>query len=128
MRIFKALAAGLAVGVILLEALRTAVQAFAPGHNLYDLAANAGAVPLTALLGLAGAWLLAGTFAGAMATAMAGNRLAGWLAGMLLCLPAGLILMLSGLEGSVVAIASLPLVGAIAGSAIARRVVRRDAA
>lgn len=128
MRIFKALTGGLAVGVVLLEALRASLQAFSPEVDFNESISNASTIPVHIMIGLPVAWLVAGLVAGAMAAAMAGNFLVGWIAGMLLCIPAGLILVLSGLGGSVVATALLPLAGAIFGSAIARRIYMADAA
>lgn len=128
MRIFKALTGGLAVGVVLLEALRASLQAFSPEVDLNEAINNSLAMPVQMMIAISVAWLIAGLAAGAMAAAMASNFLAGWMAGVLLCVPAGLILALSGIGGTVMAIALLPLAGAIFGSAIARRMYKADAA
>ena len=121
MRILKALAAGLLIGVIVTEALMAAIGVFAANPNLHEDLAAGRLLPGMHLMAVAAAWLLGSTLAGAMSTAMSGLRLLGWIAGGLLCLPALLILLLAGFPWAVVSIGLLPVAGAIAGAAIALR-------
>lgn len=122
MQIFKALAAGLVVAVILIEALCAAVQVLTPELDLLE-AVHGDLIPPPAVASsLALAWFLGGIATGTMSTAMGGSRGAGWIAGLMLCIPPGLIMVSSGPATGILALAGLPFAGAIAGSAIAGRV------
>ncbi len=123
MRMIKALAGGLAVGIIVTEALLAAVQVLTDNPTLSEDLAVGQLPPGSQLLAVAIAWLLGSVLAGAMSTAMSQLAFMGWLAGAMLCLPALLLLVLSGLPWGLVSVGFLPLAGAIAGSATARRLL-----
>ncbi len=121
MRPLMALAAGLLVGLIVIEAVLAAIRVFTSNQELMLDLASGNLLPGPHLLAVSATWLVGSILAGAMSTVMSGSRACGWLAGVLLCLPALLTLTLAGFPWSIVSAGLVPLAGAIAGSALARR-------
>lgn len=121
MRPLMALAAGLLVGLIVIEAILAAIRLFTSNPELMQDLGSGMLLPGTHLLAVSATWLVGATLAGAMSTVMSGTRVWGWLAGLLLCLPALLTLTLAGYPWAMVSAGLVPLAGAIAGSALARR-------
>lgn len=120
MRWLKALACGLLIGLVVTEALLAATGLFTSSQNVMQDLAGGVMLPGTYWLAVGSAWLTGAILAGAMSTLMGGFRACGWLAGLLLCLPALLTLTLAGYPWAVVSGGLLPLAGAVAGSALAR--------
>ena len=126
----KALAAGVLVGVILIEAGLAGLRSLAPESALI---VNAGErfvgaliwplLPLPAMI-----WMLGGALGGAMAAAMAPKPGWGLGVGALLGLPAFLMVgMVTPGNPSALLAATVPLSGAAAGTALAARLRREDA-
>ncbi len=129
MRTLAGIAAGLLVGVVLLEALAAGLLVLVPDSVLRADFGQYGLLlwpllPVPALL-----WLSAGLAAGAMTTAVARCPLVGILAGAGLAVPAGLVVGLAwpGSAQTVLA-AALPLSGAAAGALLVARVLKADRA
>jgi hypothetical protein len=116
----RALAAGLAIAVIVIEALLAGLQLYTGSHAHIELAAGQ-VLPTTILLVTGTFWLLGGVLAGAMATGVSGWRITGWMAGALLTLPLLVMLLLAGFPWAVTLFAGAPLAGSIAGAAAASR-------
>ncbi len=119
--ILRAMAGGLAIAVIVVEALLAGLQVFTGGAHAHALLAAGTPLPLGTFVVVATIWMFGGALGGTLATAMTGWRLMGWLVGLLLGLPLGLLLLLAGLPWIVVSLATIPIAGAVAGAALARR-------
>jgi hypothetical protein len=117
----RAVAAGLATAIIIAEALLAGLQVFTGGAHAHAMLASGTPLPAATFIAVSTIWLIGGILGGALAAAMTGWRLVGWLVGMLLGLPLGLLLLLAELPWAVTSIAALPLAGAVAGAALARR-------
>lgn len=115
-----AVTAGLAVAVVMLEALLAGIAVLAPELDL-DARIHAGQnLPGTARLILIGAWVIASGLGGLMATAISSSRTVGCIAGVLLMAPALVIGVFSGMpEAFVSALGVSPLVGAALGAWLA---------
>lgn len=124
MSILKALAAGLAVGIALIEGLCQALAAFTPLPLMCPPGPHA-ASGMPYALPLALIWLAGGAAAGAMASGMARRRTTGWITGAALCIPLALIAVLSDTGGNL-AFVALPLFAAGAGAEFAGRMMARD--
>lgn len=124
MSILKALAAGAAVGVVLIEGLCQALTAFTPLPLMCPPGPDRSAI--LHILPLALIWLPGGVAAGAMAAGMAGRRAPGWITGAALCIPLALIAVLLDVAGSELAVVALPLFAAGAGAELAGRLIKRD--
>lgn len=131
MRILAALAAGLIIGIILIEALSAGLSVLLP-ENLMQVQAADGyggrvtwpLLPIPALV-----WLVGGLAGGAMTAATAPHPAWGLAAGGLLAIPAFTLLgMITPGNPMALLAASLPLGGAMAGAAIVARLRRDDAA
>ncbi|HLS05940.1 MAG TPA: hypothetical protein VK036_06550 [Wenzhouxiangella sp.] len=123
MRALKAIASGLVVGVILIEAALAGLAVLLPPSVLMsssDYPAEPLAWPLLPVPALV--WLVGGAAAGAMAAAMNKSAWTGVLAGLVLAVPAALVVGLVEPGDSGILLAGcLPLAGAAAGSALAAR-------
>lgn len=117
----RAVAGGLAIAVIFVEALLAGLQVFTGDGHAHAILAVGTPLPLSTFLVVSLIWLIGGTLGGALAGALTGWRPVGWLVGALLGLPMLLLLLLAGLPWAVTGTAAFPLAGAIAGAAIARR-------
>lgn len=118
----KALLAGLLVGIILIESLAAGLAVLLPA-DLLTVSIAGGRIPAWPLFPLpALIWLLGSTAAGAMATAMRRQAAAGMVCGALLAVSAFVLVNLTT-PGNPMALlaAAVPLAGAAAGSALARR-------
>lgn len=124
MSILKALAAGLAVGIALIEGLCQALAAFTP-LPLMCPPGPESASGMPYVLPLALIWLAGGLAAGAMAAGMARRRFTGWITGAALCIPLALIAVLPDAGGSLPLVA-VPLFAAGAGAEFAGRLMTRD--
>lgn len=124
MRVLWALAAGLLIGIVLIEAMSAGLQVLLPGTALHVEAADGFGgqlvwplLPVPAIV-----WMLGGLAAGTMAAAMGPHPVCGPIAGTLLAIPA---LTLVGLTapGNPLALlaAALPLAGSAAGTAVVVR-------
>lgn len=121
----KALLAGLLVGIILIESLAAGLAVLLPAA-LLTVSFEGGRIPAWPLFPLpALIWLLGSMAAGAMATAMRGQAVAGIVCGALLAISVFVLVNLTT-PGNPMALlaAALPLAGAAAGSALARRLER----
>lgn len=124
MTILKALAAGLTVGIVVIEGLCAAVAAFTPFPPPCPLRVPIETMPVPAMVLV---WLAGSAAAGAMATGIAGRGTTGWIAGALLCLPLAVTAALSGPTNSAsAALIMLPLFGAGAGATLAGRLLADD--
>lgn len=123
MRALKAIASGLVVGVILIEALLAGLTVLLPAPlltSVSDYPARPLAWPLLPIPALV--WLVGGAAAGAMATAMNQSAWTGVLAGLVLAVPAVLIVgLIEPGDSGILLAGCLPLAGAAAGSALASR-------
>lgn len=128
MRILAAFCTGLVVGVVLIESMTAGLLVLVPEDAMSVHAADAGRLiwpllPVPALV-----WLFGGAACGAMASAVAGKAIVGWIAGALLAVPALLIVnLVSPGDPLCLLAAALPLSGAAAGSVFAARLERSDA-
>jgi len=117
----RAVAGGLAIAVIVVEALLAGLQVFTGGAHAHAALAAGTALPPAEFLAVCAIWLLGGILGGTLAAAMTGWRAVGWLVGILLAMPLGLLLLLAGLPWGLAGIAALPLAGALTGAALAHR-------
>lgn len=130
MRILVALAAGLFISVILIEAISTGLSVLLPEAAMRVEAADgyAGPVVWPLLPVPAFIWILGTLAGGAMASAVAPHPAWGIGVGALLALP---VLVLVGLvtPGNPLALlaAALPLLGSAAGAALVRRLRLQEA-
>lgn len=128
MRILFALATGLVVGTVLVEALLAGLLVLLPASllQIQTSANEALAWPLMTLPALV--WTAGGAACGAMATAMSQRAAVGVAGGILMALAACLLVNLTtpGSETSLLA-ALLPLTGSVAGTLLAAHLVRADA-
>lgn len=130
MRILGALAAGLVIAVILIEALSAGLAVLLPEAVMFVRAVDGygGAIfwpllPVPALV-----WMLGGLAGGAMSAAAAPHPGFGLALGALLAVPAFVVVGIAT-PGNPMALlaASLPLAGSAAGSILAARLRRNDA-
>ncbi|QKK03622.1 MAG: hypothetical protein HND55_13705 [Pseudomonadota bacterium] len=121
MRTLGALAAGLLIGIVTIEAVCAMITLLLDPAAPQPLISR---LPLDAVsaLAVAAAWFGGGLLAGCMASAVTGRRLPGWLCGTLLGLSMLLVVNLND-PGSVLALIApaWPLSGALVGSGLARR-------
>ena len=131
MRMLKATAAGLVVGIIFVEAVTSGLSVLLPASmiRIDPLPGIAAALPWPLWPAPAATWVLGGSMAGAMATALGGRSACGVLTGALLSLPvvANVGWVTPGNPMMLLA-ALLPLSGAAAGTALALRLRDEDAA
>lgn len=124
-RMLAGILAGLALGVVVMEAFLAGMTLLLPAFDpegLFDPAAGPGWYPGWCL-----AWLLAGAAGGSMATGVARRWPAGVLSGILLATAAILHAALSPLpDFLVIVLALLPLAGAVVGTRLAARLLARD--
>lgn len=123
MATLKALLAGLLVGIVLIEGISAGLAVLLP-VDLLVVSFAGGRIPAWPLFPVpALVWLLGSTAAGAMATAMGRHPAAGVGCGALLALSAFVVVTLVT-PGNPMALlaAAVPLGGALAGSALARRI------
>lgn len=124
MSIIKALAAGIAVGVVLIEGLCQALTAFTPLPPMCPPGPDGtGALHI---LPLALIWLTGSVAAGTMAAGMTRRRPTGWITGAALCIPLALIVVLLDVTGGELAIVALPLFAGGAGAELAGRLIVYD--
>lgn len=123
MKTLKATACGLLVGVILIEALLGGLTVLLPSSLLMSVSTYPPApqpwplLPIPAVI-----WLLGGAAAGAMAAAMRQSGWTGVFAGLVLAVPAALIVgLVEPGDSGILLAACLPISGAAAGSALASR-------
>jgi len=125
----ESLAAGLAVGAVLIEAAKAASTAFLPYPSVLVFADGRGIEvvwPLALLPALS--WVAGGMACGAMTCGMSGSRALGLLGGGLLGLAPALIVNLAAPgEADALIAACLPLLGAVLGTRWARQLVELDA-
>lgn len=130
MRILVALAAGMVIGVILIEATSSGLSLLLPESAMSVRAADgfASAVIWPLLPAPALVWMLGGFGGGTMAAAAGPHPAWGLAVGLLLALPAFVIVGLVT-PGNPLALlaAALPLVGAAAGTALVLRLRRGEA-
>ncbi|HSH27972.1 MAG TPA: hypothetical protein VK972_09455 [Wenzhouxiangella sp.] len=124
MRVLGALTAGLAVGVILIEAISSGLGVLLPETMMrVETAIGQGAVLVWPLLPVpALVWMLGGLAGGCMAAAAGPHPALGLVAGALLALPPFIVVGLAtpGNPAALLA-AALPLAGAAAASALVAR-------
>lgn len=128
MRILVALAAGLAVGTVLMEAMLAGLLVVLPESLLRVQTPVSGplAWPLMTIPALV--WMAGGATGGAMAAAVSGRTGVGLLAGALMGVPAFVVVNLSTPGNPMAALAALlPLAGSAAGALLAARLLRADA-
>jgi len=118
----RAVAGGLAIAVIVVEALLAGLQVFTGGAHAHAVLAAGTPLPLATFIVVTVFWLVGGTLGGTLAGALTGWRPVGWLVGMLLALPLLLLILLAGLPWAVASVAAAPFAGSVAGAALARRV------
>lgn len=130
MRVLVALAAGLIIGVILIEAVSAGLLVLLPDTLLLVEAADGfGGPVLWPLLPLpAVVWLIGGLAAGLMSAALAPHPLWGLCTGVLLGLPAFVLVGLTT-PGNPMALlaASLPIAGSAAATALVSRLAGEQA-
>lgn len=130
MLVLKALAAGVLVGVILIEAVLAGLRSLIPEAALI---VNAGEhfvgpliwplLPLPAMI-----WMLGGALGGAMTAAMAPKTGWGLGVGALLALPAFVLVgMVTPGNPAAFLAAAIPVAGSAAGTALAARLRHEDA-
>ncbi|QOC22204.1 hypothetical protein IC757_14465 [Wenzhouxiangella sp. AB-CW3] len=119
----RALAGGLGLAVILIEALLAGLRLLTDSAHAHAALANGQLLPPAVAISLIAIWWLGAALGSALATALTGHRVTGWLIGCLLGLPMILMMILAGLPGPVLVMAGVPLAGAIAGAGLARRVI-----
>ncbi len=119
----RAVAGGLAISVIIVEALLAGLQVFTGGAHAHAALAAGTPLPLATFVAVTVIWLIGGTLGGTLAGALTGWRPVGWLVGVLLALPLLLLLLLADLPWAVASLALAPFAGSMAGAALARRVV-----
>lgn len=130
MLVLKALAAGVLVGAIVIEATLAGLKSLLPAATLLVDAGERFTAPLVwPLLPLpALIWMLGGALGGAMAAAMAPRSGWGLGAGLLLGIPAFLVVgMVTPGNPAALLAASVPLAGSAAGAALVARLRREDA-
>jgi hypothetical protein len=125
----ESLAAGQAVGAVLIEAAKAASTTFLPYPSILAFADGRGIEvvwPLALLPALS--WVAGGIACGAMTCGMSGSRAAGLLGGALLGLAPALIVNLAAPGQADALIAGcLPLLGALLGTRWAWRLRKLDA-
>jgi hypothetical protein len=122
-RFARALAAGLAVGIVLQEGIWLALGAIDPTRSLH-LEWTLGPLGEGWVVPMIASWLIGGTAAGLMAALVGGSRWHGHAAGALLCGSAGLLLTLAWPEAGLARLMALmPALGATLGAGLAGRLL-----
>ncbi|MDT8409142.1 MAG: hypothetical protein RQ741_06045 [Wenzhouxiangellaceae bacterium] len=112
-RQFRALAAGVTIGVVAQESLWMGLNLIDPAVELNELLA-AGSRPSAWILPMLICWIFGGLLGGLMATLVARNRIAGVVCGALLSGSAWLLATLSWPQpGAMILLTLVPLVAAI---------------
>lgn len=126
-RFLPALSAGLLTGLVISEGIAAGAGLFAPNVEVFSGLEAGQRLDDTAASILALSWLGGALCSAAMATAISGERSAGWLTGLLWLVPTTLIVVLAGLDDWMLLVASLSsLGGALVGTRLALRVVISD--
>ncbi len=112
---------GAIVGGVIHEALMAGFELLRVDENLRQQLTEGAGAGLADVMALMLIWLISVTLSVAMATALAGSRLAGWLCALMWLVPITLLAGLGGLNdpGLACAIVVAP-VGAVLGTGLAR--------
>lgn len=128
MRILAALAAGLAVGTVVVESVFAGLLVLLPDSALRIETAAGGPLIWPLMFVPALVWICGGAACGAMASAVSGRSWTGLLGGILMAVPAFVIVNLTTPGQPMAMLAALlPFSGAMAGAAFAARILRADA-